>query len=126
MASPGRRAGGRTRWRRFAVVLVPALAAAAGLVVLTAQSVLAGAVSLFRTPFVGTARGVRGQGFGQVGVLGHSVIDLLSGQGYPIVLTGEWDRTRWGTNSQQEQQARTASQTGEPAAPQWPGPCLLR
>src|SRR5258708_31996310 len=93
MASPGRRAGGRTRWRRFAVVLVPALAAAAGLVVLTAQSVLAVSFSLSGTPFVVTARELRGQGFEQFGVLDHSVINVLPGHANQIVLTANGIRT---------------------------------
>src|SRR5258706_7784164 len=70
MASPGRRAGGRTRWRRFAVVLVPALAAAAGLVGLTAQSVLGGAFRFSGAPVGGAAREARGEGLAQFWVVG--------------------------------------------------------
>src|SRR5258708_40192846 len=54
MVSPGVSVRGRTRWRRFAVALVPALGVAGLLVVLTAQSLLAVSFSLSGTPFVVT------------------------------------------------------------------------
>ncbi len=87
MVSPGVSVRGRTRWRRFAVALVPALGVAGLLVVLTAQSLLAVSFSLSGTPFVVTARELRGQGFEQFGVLDHSVLNVLPGHANQIVLT---------------------------------------
>jgi hypothetical protein len=87
MVSPGVPVRGRTRWRRFAVALVPALGVAGLLVVLTAQSLLAVSFSLSGTPFVVTARELRGQGFEQFGVLDHSVLNVLPGHANQIVLT---------------------------------------
>jgi hypothetical protein len=88
MADRGVRAGaGRTRWRRFAVLAVPALGAAVLLVVLTAQSLLAVSFSVSGTPFVVTARELRGQGFEQFGVTDRSVLKVLPGHGSQIVLT---------------------------------------
>jgi hypothetical protein len=78
---------GRTRWRRFALVMLPALAAAAVLVVLTAQSVLAVSFSISGTPFTVTAKELKGQGFEQFGVLDHSVLNNLPGNSNEIVLT---------------------------------------
>jgi len=86
MGAPGVRAGGRVRWRRFAVLAVPAAGAAAALVVLTAQSVLAVSFSLSGMPFVVTARELRGQGFEQFGVLDRSVLRVLPGGGNRVVL----------------------------------------
>lgn len=87
MGSPGVAVRGRTRWRRFAAALVPALAVAGLLVVLTAQSLLAVSFSLSGTPFVVTASELRGQGFEQFGVLDHSVLNVLPGNTNQIVLT---------------------------------------
>lgn len=78
---------GRTRWRRFALVLLPALAAAGVLVVLTAQSVLAVSFSISGTPFTVTAKELKGQGFEQFGVLDHSILNNLPGNTNEIVLT---------------------------------------
>ena len=64
---------GKVRWRRFALILAPAVALAAVLVVLTAQSVLAVSFSISGIPFVVTASELRGQGFEQFGVLDHSI-----------------------------------------------------
>jgi hypothetical protein len=93
MASPGVAAGGRTRWRRFAVLAGPALGVAVLLVVLTAQSLLAVSFSLSGTPFVVTARELRGQGFEQFGVTDHSVLNVLPGHASRIVLTANAIRT---------------------------------
>src|SRR5260221_6859287 len=87
MVSPGFWFRGRTRWGRCAVALVPALGVAGLLVVLTAQSLLAVSFSLSGTPFVVTARELRGQGFEQFGVLDHSVLNVLPGHANQIVLT---------------------------------------
>jgi len=64
---------GRVRWRRFALILMPALAAVIILVVLTAQSVLAVSFAISGVPFTVTASQLNGQGFEQFGVLDHSV-----------------------------------------------------
>ena len=78
---------GRTRWRRFAALLVPAVIAAGVLVVLTAQSVLAVSFSISGTPFTVTATRLQGQGFEQFGVLDTSVIKDLPGHTNQIILT---------------------------------------
>jgi Family of unknown function (DUF6230) len=64
---------GRVRWRRFALILMPALAAVIILVVLTAQSVLAVSFAISGVPFTVTASQLNGQGFEMFGVLDHSV-----------------------------------------------------
>jgi hypothetical protein len=87
MAAGGVRAGGRVRWGRFAALGGPALGVAVLLVVLTAQSVLAVSFSLSGTPFVVTARELRGQGFEQFGVSDHSVLNVLPGHASRVVLT---------------------------------------
>jgi len=78
---------GRVRWRRFAVIMVPALAAAGALVVLTAQSVIAVSFSISGTPFTVTATQLKGQGFEQFGILDTSVLNNLPGHTNQIVLT---------------------------------------
>lgn len=78
---------GRVSWRRFAAIMLPAVAMAAVLVVLTAQSVLAVSFSISGTPFVVTARQLKGQGFEQFGVLDTSVLKVLPGHTNQIVLT---------------------------------------
>src|SRR5258708_26138599 len=90
MASAGNRAtGGRGRvsWRRFAEIMLPAVAAAAVLVVRTAQSVLAVSFSISGTPFTVHARQLRGQGFEQFAVLDTSVLKVLPGHSNQIILT---------------------------------------
>jgi hypothetical protein len=64
-----RRAGasGRTRWRRFAILFVPAAAVAATLVTLTAQGVLAASISVSGTAFEVTASRLNATGFEQFG-----------------------------------------------------------
>jgi hypothetical protein len=80
-------ANGRVNWRRFAAIMLPSVAAAAMLVVLTAQSVIAVSFSISGTPFTVTAKQLKGQGFEQFGVLDHSVLNVLPGQTNQIVLT---------------------------------------
>lgn len=77
---------GRVRWRRFVMILVPAIVLVVLLLVLTAQSVLAVSVSISGRPFTVTARLLRGQGFEQFGVINHSVIKNLPGHSNRIVL----------------------------------------
>ncbi|HEX9067079.1 MAG TPA: DUF6230 family protein [Streptosporangiaceae bacterium] len=78
---------GRVRWRRFGAVMLPALAIAAVLVVLTAQSVLAVSFSISGTPFTVTATELDGRGFEQFGVIDTSVLKVLPGHSNQIVLT---------------------------------------
>jgi Family of unknown function (DUF6230) len=77
---------GRVRWRKFAAVIVPAIVAAAVLVVLTAQSVLAVSFSISGTPFTVTAKQLKGQGFEQFGVVDTSVVNDLPGNSNQIIL----------------------------------------
>jgi len=86
-AAPAAGGRGRVNWRRFAAIMVPAVVATAVLVLLTAQSVLAVSFSISGTPFVVTARQLRGQGFEQFGVLDTSVLKVLPGHSNQIVLT---------------------------------------
>lgn len=78
---------GHVRWRRFLAIILPAAVAAAILVVLTAQSVLAVSFSISGTPFTVAAKELRGRGFEQFGVLDHSVLKVLPGHTNQIVLT---------------------------------------
>jgi Family of unknown function (DUF6230) len=93
MASSGTSLRGHTRWRRFTLVMLPALALAALLIVLTSQSVLAVSFSLSGTPFVVTAKELRGQGFEQFGVIDHSKVSNLPGHTNRIVLAANAIRT---------------------------------
>jgi hypothetical protein len=56
---------GRTRWRRFTAVLVGGLATTTGLVLLTAQGVLAASFSISGMPFEVTSPRLHGFGFAQ-------------------------------------------------------------
>jgi len=87
MASHRRPVRGHTQWRRFTAILLPSLALVAVLLVLTAQSLLAVSFSISGTPFVVTARELKGQGFEQFGVLDRSVLRVLPGHTNQIILT---------------------------------------
>jgi hypothetical protein len=67
---------GRVRWRRFTLILLPTIFAAALLLTLTAQSVLAVSINMSGRPFTVTARLLHGRGFEQFGVLGRPVVEL--------------------------------------------------
>jgi Family of unknown function (DUF6230) len=58
---------GRVRWRRFALMLVPALGAGGILVGLTASGVLASSISVSGQPFTVTASNLSGGPFAQYG-----------------------------------------------------------
>lgn len=58
---------GRLRWRRFAIVAVPALAIAGILVGLTAEGAIASSISVSGQEFLVTATQLRGSGFEQFG-----------------------------------------------------------
>jgi uncharacterized protein DUF6230 len=80
-------ARGKVNWRRFAIIMLPSLAAAAALVVLTAQAVIAVSFSISGTPFTVTATQLKGQGFEQFGVIDQSVVKLQPGNTHQIFLT---------------------------------------
>ncbi len=56
---------GRTRWRRFAVIMVPSLAAIAAVVVLTAEGAIAASFSISGQQFEVSADSLTGTGFQQ-------------------------------------------------------------
>jgi hypothetical protein len=89
---------GKVRWRRFALMLGPAVGLAAVLMVLTAQSVLAVSFAISGIPFVVTASELHGQGFEQFGVLDHSLVNQLPGNTNQIVLTANAIRSAQLTN----------------------------
>lgn len=60
-------ARGKTNWRRFAIVVVPAIAVAGTLVGLTAQGALASSISVSGQEFTITATQLAGTGFAQYG-----------------------------------------------------------
>jgi hypothetical protein len=60
---------GRTSWRRFAATMLVTGAAAAAMVVLTAQGVLAAEFAISGTPFTVTATQLEGDGFEQFATL---------------------------------------------------------
>jgi hypothetical protein len=66
--------------------MLPAVAVAGILIALTAQSVLAVSFAISGTPFTVTASSLKGQGFEQLTVLDHSVINDLPGSNNQIVL----------------------------------------
>jgi len=86
MASPGGTAHGRVRWRRFAITMIPTIALAVMLVVLSTQSVLAVSISISGEPFTVTADLLKGYGFEQFPVVDHSVINDLPGKSNQIAL----------------------------------------
>ncbi len=58
---------GRVRWRRFAILFVPAMAAAATLVALTTEGVLAASISVSGSAFEVSSSQLKGTGFEQFG-----------------------------------------------------------
>ncbi len=80
---PGNRPQGHVRWRRFAVLFIPAMAAAAALVVLTTEGVLAASISVSGTAFEVTSSQLKGTGFEQFGGL---VTDSSGGQ-HPVAIS---------------------------------------
>jgi len=63
---------GRVRWRRFAITLIPGVALAIMLILLSTQSVLAVSLSISGEPFTVTAGKLKGYGFEQFPVVDHS------------------------------------------------------
>ena len=70
-------ARGRVRWRRFAILFVPAMAAAVTMVVLTTEGVLAASISVSGSAFEVSANQLQGTGFEQFGGV------VTDGQGNP-------------------------------------------
>ncbi|MEV5984891.1 DUF6230 family protein [Streptomyces sp. NPDC052051] len=64
---------GGTRWKRFAVVMVPSVAATAAIGVALAQGALAASFSVSGQSFKVTADQLEGQGFSQYGALDQGV-----------------------------------------------------
>jgi len=62
---------GRVRWRRFAILFVPAMAVAAVLVALTTEGVLAASISVSGSAFEVSSTQLKGTGFEQFGGRGH-------------------------------------------------------
>jgi hypothetical protein len=80
---------GGTRWRRFAVVMVPSVAATAAIGVALAQGALAASFSVSGQQFKVTAETLDGHGFEQYGAL-----DVPSGKGpVPVAVSAFTDAT---------------------------------
>ena len=77
---------GRVRWRRFAITLIPAMALAVLLMLLSTQAVLAVSISISGEPFTVTASLLKGYGFEQFPVVDHSVINDLPGRSNQVQL----------------------------------------
>jgi hypothetical protein len=81
------RAAGKVRWRRFAIVAVPAVAVAGTLVGLTAQGAIASSISVSGKAFTITAAQLSGTGFEQ---FGGSVTDS-GGAVHPVMVSAIGD-----------------------------------
>lgn len=73
--TPAPPAPGKVRWRRFAALMLPATLAAATLVTLTAQGVLAAQFAISGIAFTVTADQLDGTGFEQYGALDNTAPD---------------------------------------------------
>ncbi len=89
--APGRI--GRVRWRRFAITLIPAMALAVMLILLSTQAVLAVSISISGEPFTVTAALLRGYGFEQFPVVDHSILNDLPGNSNQVTLESTAIRT---------------------------------
>lgn len=74
---------GRVRWRRFAILMVPAAAVAAVLVALTATGSIAASISVSGSAFEVTSTQLRGTGFEQFG----SIAAQPTGAQHPVVVS---------------------------------------
>ncbi|HUY51754.1 MAG TPA: DUF6230 family protein [Streptosporangiaceae bacterium] len=74
---------GKVRWRRFAILFVPAMAAAATLVALTAEGVLAASISVSGSAFEVSASQLQGTGFEQFG----GVVADTKGNQHPVAIS---------------------------------------
>jgi hypothetical protein len=75
---------GRVRWKRLAIVLVPAAVIAFGLIGLTAEGAIASNVSVSGQQFLVTSTQLSGTGFEQFG----SQVSGSSGGARPVVVSG--------------------------------------
>ena len=71
------------RWRRFAILFIPAMAAAAVLVALTTEGVLAASISVSGSAFKVSSSELKGTGFEQ---FGGAVTDSKGGQ-HPVAIS---------------------------------------
>ncbi|UNO39878.1 DUF6230 family protein [Streptomyces sp. MST-110588] len=76
-------ARGGTRWRRFAVVMVPSIAATAAIGVALSQGALAASFSVSGQQFKVTAQELEGTGFVQYGAM-----DVNTTGGHPVAVVG--------------------------------------
>jgi hypothetical protein len=88
MSKTGTRVQGRTRWRRFAAASIPALAAAAGLVVAQGTGALAASFYISGMQATISADQMVGSGFGQYGWADAGVDGNPLGKYFPMALTG--------------------------------------
>ncbi|SFF55263.1 hypothetical protein SAMN05216251_118138 [Actinacidiphila alni] len=80
---------GGTRWRRFAVVMVPSVAATAAVGIAIAQGALAASFAVSGQQFKVTAKHLHGEGFEQYGAL-----DVQHGKKYvPVAVSAFTDAT---------------------------------
>ncbi|QMU72494.1 DUF6230 family protein [Streptacidiphilus sp. P02-A3a] len=80
---------GKTRWKRFAVVMVPALAATAAVGMSVAQGALAASFSVSGSQFKVSAASLHGDGFTQYG----TVETFEGGKTLPVAVSGFNDAT---------------------------------
>ena len=76
-------ARGRVRWRRFAILFVPAMAAAVTMVVLTTEGVLAASISVSGSAFEVSANQLQGTGFEQFG----GIATQATGTQHPVAVS---------------------------------------
>ena len=93
------------RWRRFAILFVPAMAAAAVLVALTTEGVLAASISVSGSAFEVASSQLKGTGFEQ---FGGAVTDSKGNQ-HPVAISAI-SPPLWRTS------ARASAWPGDPAA----------
>ncbi|MGW5261109.1 DUF6230 family protein [Microbispora sp. NPDC004025] len=84
MAQQGRVRQGRVRWKRFALVFVPALAVASVLVGATAEGAIGASFVVSGDTFKVSADTLQGQGFVQYG----STVENKKGQKIPVAVSG--------------------------------------
>lgn len=83
-SAPGEQIAGRTDWRKFASVTVPAVAAAASVIVAMGQGVMAASFQVAGQPFTVAFEHMEGEGFQQYA----SVESGPGGKRYPVAPTG--------------------------------------
>lgn len=81
--TPGPPTQGRVRWRRFAIILLPAAVVAAILIGLTSQGAIAASFAVSGQQFVVTASQLNGTGFEQYGTIDEHV----NGKTVPVAVS---------------------------------------